>query len=85
MLDLDEVDQHPHNSSRKSFIRKENIVIPVPAPQLSATPGVSSKNKQLAVCGHHSSEILKSIGYSQTEINKFLDDKIVFEELKSKL
>lgn len=85
MLDLNEADQHPHNSSRKSFIRKENIVIPVPAPQLSASPGISCKNKQTAVCGQHSSEILKSIGYSQTEINTFLKNKIIFEESKSKI
>lgn len=85
MLELGEVDQHPHNASRNSFIRKDDIVYPVPAPKLSVTPGVSCTNKPKALCGQQTSEILKSIGYSQTEIDKFIADQVIYEESKSRI
>lgn len=85
MLNLDEVTQHSHNVSRNSFIRKDNILAPVPAPTLSATPGVSCINKPFPLCGEHTSEILESIGYSQTEINILKKNNVVFEEKRSKI
>lgn len=85
MLELDEVDQHPHNASRNSFIRKDNLMHPVPAPKLSVTPGASCTNKPKLLCGQQTSEILKSIGYSQTEIDKFMANKVIYEESKSRI
>lgn len=85
MLELNEVDQHPHNASRNSFIRKDNFVVPVPAPKLSATPGVSSSNKPIAVNGQNTREILESIGYTQMEITKLFQNKTIFEDSKSRL
>ncbi|XP_026815067.1 alpha-methylacyl-CoA racemase isoform X2 [Rhopalosiphum maidis] len=85
VLELDEVDQHPHNASRNSFIRKDNKVLPVPAPKLSATPGVSSSTKPIAVYGQNTREILESMGYTQKEINKLFQNKIIFEDSKSRL
>ncbi|XP_025202730.1 alpha-methylacyl-CoA racemase [Melanaphis sacchari] len=85
VLELDEVDQHPHNASRNSFMRKDNVVLPVPAPKLSATPGVSSFSKPIPTCGQNTKEILESIGYTQMEISKLFQNKTVFEELKSQL
>jgi len=57
----------------------------MPAPKLSVTPGVSNMDKPAATCGQHTSEILKSVGYSQIEIDRLLKNKIVFEEFKSRL
>lgn len=85
VLHLDEVDKHPHNVSRNSFMRKNNVVVPGPAPKLSVTPGISCATKPVAVCGQHTSEILKSIGYLQSEIVTLLENKTVFEESKSKM
>jgi len=85
VLELDEVDQHPHNASRNSYIRKDNIVLPVPAPKLSVTPGVSSSNKPTVVCGQNTREILESIGYTQIEINKLFENKTIFQDSKSRL
>lgn len=84
-MDLDEVDQHPHNASRNSYVRKNNVVMPVPAPKLSSTPGASSKCKSIPVCGQHNNETLMSIGYSQDEICNFMKNKIIFEELKANM
>lgn len=84
VLELDEVDQHPHNASRNSFMRKDNVVVPIPAPKLSATPGVSSLNKPIAVCGQNTREILESIGYTQMEITKLFQNKTIFEDSKSR-
>ncbi|XP_060869387.1 alpha-methylacyl-CoA racemase [Metopolophium dirhodum] len=85
VLELDEVDHHPHNASRNSYIRKDNIVMPVPAPKLSVTPGVSSSNKPTVVCGQNTREILESIGYTQIEINKLFENKTIFQDSKSRL
>ncbi|KAF0766793.1 alpha-methylacyl-CoA racemase [Aphis craccivora] len=85
VLELDEVDQHPHNASRNSFMRKDNVVVPIPAPKLSATPGVSSSNKPIAVSGQNTREILESIGYTQMEITKLFQNKTIFEDSKSRL
>lgn len=84
MLDLDEVDQHPHNASRNSFVRKDNDVMPIPAPKLSITPGISRVNEPIATYGQHNSEALESIGYSQNEINELIKNGIIFAELKNK-
>ncbi|KAE9533121.1 hypothetical protein AGLY_009549 [Aphis glycines] len=85
VLELDEVDQHPHNATRNSFMRKNNVVVPVPAPKLSVTPGVSSSNKPIAVSGQNTREILESIGYTQMEITKLFQNKTIFEDSKSRL
>lgn len=85
MLDLNEVDQHPHNASRNSFIKKDGIVLPVPAPKLSITPGVLNKNNPFPLYGHNTTEVLQSIGYSQNEINELMLKKVVFEEVKTKI
>lgn len=85
MLDLNEVDQHPHNASRNSFIRKNDIVLPVPAPKLSATPGVLNINNSVSSYGQHTTDILLSIGYSETEISELMVNKVVYEELKTKM
>lgn len=57
----------------------------MPAPKLSATPGVLCVDKPVAVYGQNTSEILRSVGYSQIEINRLLKNKIIFEQSKSKL
>lgn len=85
VLQLDEIEKHPHNASRNSFIKKNNCVVPRPAPKLSVTPGVSCATKPVATCGQHTSEILKGIGYSQNEIDTLLKNKTIFEDLKSNL
>lgn len=84
-MDLDEVDRHPHNACRNSYVRKNDVVMPVPAPKLSATPGASSMCKPIAVRGQHNNEILKSLGYLQDEIDGLIKNKIIFEEPKSNI
>lgn len=85
VLHLDEINKHPHNVSRNSFIQKDDIVVPRPAPKLSATPGISCATKPIALNGQHTSEILESIGYLQNEIETLLETKVVYEKLKSKM
>ncbi|XP_025424295.1 alpha-methylacyl-CoA racemase isoform X2 [Sipha flava] len=85
VLELDEVDQYSHSLGRNSFIRKDNIVLPVPAPKLSVTPGILRKNQPIPTYGQHTSEILESIGYSHAEIIELLKNETVFEEPKSKI
>lgn len=41
VLELDEVEQHPHNAARQSFVEVGGVVQPGPAPRLSRTPGAA--------------------------------------------
>ncbi|XP_050422324.1 alpha-methylacyl-CoA racemase [Adelges cooleyi] len=85
VLNFKEVAQHPHNKSRNSFIEKNNIVIPKPAPKLNETPGISSAHNSIVSCGQHTSEILMSIGYSVDKIKELKINKIVYQDPKSKI
>jgi len=39
VLSLAETPQHPHNRARRTFIERDGVVQPAPAPRLSRTPG----------------------------------------------
>jgi len=75
VLELDEVDQHPHNRERGLLIELDGVLQPLPAPRLSRTPGrVQRPGKPR---GSETSEILKELGYSTEEIKALDKDDIV--------
>jgi alpha-methylacyl-CoA racemase len=75
VLELDEVDQHPHNRERGLLIELDGVLQPLPAPRLSRTPGrVQRPGKPR---GSETSEILKELGYSTEEIKALNKDDIV--------
>ena len=86
VLDTEMAYTHECNSSRKSFyIDSENIIVPEPAPKLSATPGSSSGKKMLPEGGQHTIDILLELGYSIQNIKKLVKNNIVYTSNKSKL
>lgn len=66
---------HPHNDHRKSFIEKEGIMQPAPAPRFSRTKGNIKWGPVKA--GHHSQEILANLGLNEREINRLQETKVI--------
>lgn len=66
VLELDEVDQHPHNREREIIINIDDVPQPAPAPKLSRTPGRATEAKGRR--GANTEEILTDLGYSVEEI-----------------
>lgn len=75
VLELDEVDQHPHNRERGLLINLDGALQPLPAPRLSRTPGRAQKSGKPR--GSETREILKKLGYSTEEIEAFSKNDIV--------
>ncbi len=75
VLDLNEVDQHPHNRERQLIIDVDGVPQPAPAPRLSRTPGKANQAGSLR--GSEMREILTELGCPEEEIKELLDAGIV--------
>jgi alpha-methylacyl-CoA racemase len=74
VLELNEIDQHPHNRERGLLINIDGISQPLPAPRLSRTPGrAQMPGKEM---GSETKEILKELGFSTDEIESFYGMKL---------
>lgn len=56
VLDLDEVEHHPHNRARQAYIEVDGVVQPAPAPRLSVTPGAVQRRPPKS--GEHTDAVL---------------------------
>jgi alpha-methylacyl-CoA racemase len=56
VLTMEEAAQHPHNVHRETFIERNGVVQPAPAPRFSKTPGAADRAP--AHAGQHTDEIL---------------------------
>ncbi|MBW1735434.1 MAG: CoA transferase [Deltaproteobacteria bacterium] len=74
VLELDEVDQHPHNRERGLMIDIEDVPQPAPAPRLSRTPGRATE--AWGRRGANTEEILMELGYSGEQIKKLFDSGV---------
>ena len=75
VLDLNEVDKHPHNRERQLIMSIDGVPQPAPAPRLSRTPGkVKGAGKAR---GSDLRDVLTQLGYSKEEIKEFLEKDIV--------
>jgi alpha-methylacyl-CoA racemase len=74
VLELDEVDQHPHNIEREIIINIDGVPQPGPAPKLSRTPGRATPAKGRR--GANTEEILIDLGYSGEEVKGFFKNQI---------
>ncbi|KAJ3653746.1 hypothetical protein Zmor_012983 [Zophobas morio] len=80
VLSLEEAPKHPHNLERGSF----EGGVPKPAPVLSRTPGKSKGVEKLPQVGEHTRAVLASVGYSEGDINKLVENGVI-DVCKSKL
>jgi alpha-methylacyl-CoA racemase len=75
VLNLDEVAAHPHNKKRNLLMDIDGIIQPAPAPRLSRTPGQALRPGTPR--GSETLDVLKELGYSETEIQSLFDKNIV--------
>ena len=75
VLTTDEAPQHPHNAARQTYIEIDGILQPGPAPRFSRTvPEVAGPPVRP---GEHTDQTLGAWGFSEGEIAKLRDGKVV--------
>jgi alpha-methylacyl-CoA racemase len=72
VLSLGEVQDHPHNKARQSFVELDGVVQPAPAPRFSRTSASLTRSSRLA--GEDSLSVLADAGYSTAEVDSLLAD-----------
>ena len=68
VLSLSEAHAHPHNRARGTFVEKDGILQPAPAPRFSRTPPDISRPPSAP--GADTNEVLGAWGFDATEIAK---------------
>jgi alpha-methylacyl-CoA racemase len=68
VLSLSEAPRHPHNVERGTFVEREGIVQPAPAPRFGRTPGAIQRPP--AHPGQHTDEVLAEWGIPTADIAK---------------
>lgn len=71
VLSLGEVQDHPHNKARESFVELDGVVQPSPAPRFSRTVPRLTSSSRLA--GEDSREVLAAAGYTAAEIESLIE------------
>ena len=66
MLALGEVAQHPHNAARGTFVTRDGVLQPAPAPRFSRTvPEMGAPPRPV---GADTAAVLADFGFSEAEI-----------------
>ncbi len=75
VLDLNEVEGHPHNAERELVVTIDGVLQPAPAPRLSRTPGKATM--AAGPRGSNTREVLSALGYPEQEIDGLFREEIV--------
>jgi alpha-methylacyl-CoA racemase len=75
VLELNEVELHPHNREREIIVTLDGVSQPAPAPRLSRTPGRAMPARGRR--GANTKEILTELGYPEKECKVFFEAQIV--------
>ena len=67
VLSMDEAPKHPHNVHRGTFVERNGVVQPGPAPRFSRTE--AEIQRPPAHAGQHTDELLADVGYAAEEIS----------------
>jgi alpha-methylacyl-CoA racemase len=75
VLSMDEAPRHPHNVARQTFVTRDGVVQPAPAPRFSRTvPKLPSEPPK---AGQHNDEALADWGFTAAEIAALKERKVV--------
>jgi alpha-methylacyl-CoA racemase len=66
VLSLAEAPDHPHNAARGTFVDRDGITQPAPAPRFSRTPAKLDRRPPRP--GEHTDEVLHELGYDGDEV-----------------
>ncbi|MFD4195242.1 CaiB/BaiF CoA transferase family protein [Amycolatopsis thermoflava] len=69
VLDTDEAPRHPHNVARGSFVERDGLVQPAPAPKFSRTP--AALGRRPPVPGEHTAEALRDWGVAAERVEQW--------------
>lgn len=75
VLDLDEAPHDPHNVARNTFIERDGLIQPAPAPRFSRTPGAVTSPPPLV--GEHSRAALADWGIPAQHIEQLAASGII--------
>ncbi|HXR31673.1 MAG TPA: CoA transferase, partial [Solirubrobacterales bacterium] len=75
VLSLGEVAQHPHNAARGTFVERDGVLQPAPAPRFSRT--VPEMGAAPRPAGADTEAVLADFGFSQAEIGRLRDAGVV--------
>lgn len=75
VLSLSEAPQHPHNVARSTFVTRDDVVQPAPAPRFSATP--PQLRLPPPTVGEHTDAVLADLGLSVDEARRLREAGVV--------
>jgi alpha-methylacyl-CoA racemase len=75
VLSMSEAPLHPHNVARGTFVTRDDVVQPAPAPRFSATPTELGLPPPLA--GEHTDAVLAGLGLSADEVRRLHETGVV--------
>ena len=75
VLPMSEAYSHPHNVARGTFVEREGVMQPRPAPRFSRTD--SEIQRPAARVGEHTDEILSELGLSEDSIAQLKENKAI--------
>jgi alpha-methylacyl-CoA racemase len=75
VLALGEVASHPHNAARGTFVERDGVLQPAPAPRFSRT--VPEMGAAARAPGADTAEVLGDFGFSPAEIARLTQDGVV--------
>jgi alpha-methylacyl-CoA racemase len=81
VLSLGEVEKHPHNAARRTFVRRDGVLQPGPAPRFSRTKsemGAAPRGR-----GADSEAILKDWGFASADITQLSKTGVVGAKAKA--
>ena len=68
VLSMSEAPQHPHNVARGTFVTRDDVVQPAPAPRFSATP--TQLGLPPPAVGEHTDAVLADLGMSVDQVRR---------------
>lgn len=77
VLSLTEAPGHAHNTARETFVTRDGLTQPAPAPRFSATPAALGRGPCFA--GEDTRDILAGLGVEPGEIDRMLSEGIAGE------
>ncbi len=75
VLSMSEAPQHPHNVARATFVTRDDVVQPAPAPRFSATP--TQLGLPPPAVGEHTDSVLADLGISDDEVHALREAGVV--------
>ena len=82
VLSMSEAPQHPHNLARGTFVTRDDVVQPAPAPRFSATP--ARLDLPPPAVGEHTDAVLTELGLSGDEVRRLREDGVVGSPTRKK-